>query len=272
MFGNIGDKNFIPPPTRAGGYCRRCKTQHWLGPGNTLPHCLKLMEQFENSTTVNLFSAQVEDDKSLELSCLFGPARGKMFGVMECQRPDGTITILRAFSGQFNGRWLINGWAPPLFEVDDFRTLTRSREREIKELGRRIEKSSRFGDDWLKLRKTRRQLSRDLMRDIHGLYRVNNFRGESVALGNAFFGKSGIPAGTGDCCAPKLIDYAARNKLRPLGISEFYWGLKNKSGNCAHGSFNSACREKCQPLLGFMLCGLDQKSASKAMLPPAGER
>jgi hypothetical protein len=95
------------------------------------------------------------------------------------------------------------------------------------------------------------------MLDIHGLYRLTNFRGETASLEEAFIGSNGIPTGTGDCCAPKLLNYAAKNNLRPLGISEFFWGKENRSGGHRHGAFAASCAEKCQPILGFMLCGLN---------------
>jgi tRNA pseudouridine32 synthase/23S rRNA pseudouridine746 synthase len=66
--------------------------------------------------------------------------------------------------------------------------------------------------------------------------------------------------GVGECCAPKLLNYAALNGLKPLGLSEFYWGKENKSGTRKHGEFYPACAEKCQPILGFMLCGIKERN------------
>ncbi len=180
-----------------------------------------------------------------------------MFGVMECLQPDGTRVVLQAFSGQYNGLWLVDGWMPPLFAVSDFLALTITVEQQIKQLGREIALREPHSCDWLALRKKRRLLSRSLMSDIHALYTLNNFRGEKATLVEAFIGDNGIPTGTGDCCAPKLLNFAARNKLRPLGISEFFWGRENRSGSRQHGIFTSSCAEKCQPVLGFILCGLD---------------
>lgn len=246
----------IQTDTRAGGYCRRCGKEHWLGSGNTIALALQLMHQFQEHCTIDLFSAPSTGDEALQLDYLFGPARGKMFGLMECRADDGTVVVLRAFSGQYNGRWLVEGWAPPLFEVDDFITLTHTREKKIKELGALIDQSRRHSQPWQLLRKKRRRLSQELMQDIHALYSVRNFRGETVSLKEAFTGMSGIPTGTGDCCAPKLLNFAARNHLYPLGICEFYWGRENRSNSHRHGTFTSSCREKCAPVLGFMLCGL----------------
>ena len=243
---------------KTGGFCKRCGREHWLGPANSLHHCQELMHQFDCLGTIDLFSTAPGTGSALETAPLFGPARGKMFGVMECLKPDGTIIFLRAFSGQYNGVWLVDGWAPPLFDIDDFLAMTTVKEKQIKQLGAKIDQGVPHSSDWLAQKKERRQLSRRLMQDIHGLYRLSNFRGETTTLAEAFTGKNGIPTGTGDCCAPKLLNFAAKNDLHPLGISEFFWGRENKSGQHQHGSFTSSCVEKCQPILGFMLCGREE--------------
>jgi hypothetical protein len=67
-----------------------------------------------------------------------------------------------------------------------------------------------------------------------------------------------MPTGTGDCCGPKLLAQAAIEGLRPLGLAEFYWGRENRSGSRRHTTFSASCPEKCGPILGFMLCGLDE--------------
>lgn len=246
-----------PATIRTGGFCLRCGREHWLGPGNTQHLCRELTRQFDSLGTIDLFSTPPGSVSTLETAPLFGPARGKMFGVMECLKPDGTNVILYAFSGQYNGFWLAEGWAPPLFEIDDFLALTVDKEKQIKQLGREIDKCSPHSSDWLVQRKKRRLLSRQLMRDIHSLYRLANFQGVTATLEEAFTGNNGIPTGTGDCCAPKLLNFAAKNNMHPLGISEFFWGKENISGGHRHGSFTSSCVEKCQPILGFMLCGLE---------------
>ncbi|TKB28509.1 hypothetical protein FCL47_03230 [Desulfopila sp. IMCC35006] len=246
-----------PPQIRTGGYCRKCDQEHWLGPGNTVPHCRSLMHHLARRQTINLFSTGLEESVALETAPLFGPARGKMFGVMECLAPDGTTVIVHAFSGQYNGLWLVDGWAPPLFEVDEFLAMTVDTEKQIKQIGRQIDQCQPHSFDWLALRQERRHISRTLMGDIQSLYMLHNFRGEKATIHEAFFGTNGIPTGTGDCCAPKLLNFAAQRKLHPLGISEFFWGRENKSGGQRHTVFSSSCAEKCQPILGFMLCGLD---------------
>ena len=97
------------------------------------------------------------------------------------------------------------------------------------------------------------------MKDIHNLYELHNFCGEKKSIYEAFCLPKGIPTGTGDCCAPKLLNYAALKNLKPIGLAEFYWGAENRSGSRQHGEYYSCCENKCQPILGYMLCGLDKQ-------------
>jgi hypothetical protein len=187
-------------------------------------------------------------DARFSTDYLLGPARGQMFGVLECRAADGNLVVLRAFSCQYNGEWRVDGWVPPVLDVVEFHRITEPVDREIKALDRMISEGATPG-----LIQRRRALSRDLTTRIQGLYRFTNFRGQTRPLTEVFQG--GIPTGAGDCCAPKLLNHAALQGLTPLGISEFYWGRENRSGTRRHGEFYPACAEKCQPILGFMLCG-----------------
>ena len=45
------------------------------------------------------------------------PGGGKMFGVLVAEDPAGQVGYLAAFSGMLGGRWLLEGFAPPLFDV-----------------------------------------------------------------------------------------------------------------------------------------------------------
>lgn len=247
----------VSPTLQISGFCRNCGKTHRLGVGNCLQHSHDLMQSFEDLGTINLLSTHPTSAADLKTSSLFGAARGKMFGVMECTKSDGKVVFLYAFSGQYNGLWLVDGWVPPLFEVDQFYELTVNTEKQIKQLGNDIDQCTPHSRQWLSLRKKRRLLSRSLMRDIHNLYSLSNFRGKSASLEEAFNGHS-IPTGTGDCCAPKLLNFAAKNNLQPTGMAEFFWGKENRSGSQSHGVFSSSCKEKCQPILGFMLCGLEE--------------
>ena len=65
------------------------------------------------------------------------------------------------------------------------------------------------------------------------------------------------PAGAGECAAPKLLQYAYLNKLKPIAMAEFWWGKSPSSEIRKHKQFYPSCRGKCEPILGHMLEGLD---------------
>lgn len=245
----------------ASGYCRACGTVHTLPTGAAELHCRQLIHHFLGNETIDL-RPTADSDPRLSTAYLFGPARGKMFGVLECCGQDGAAVIVRAFSGQYDGQWLVPGWAPPLFEVEEFSAVNTPSERLIKDFGRQLSELEPESPAWRELVQKRREMSRQLMRELHGIYRLNNFRGETRTLPGAYTGDGGIPTGTGDCCAPKLLNFAATRNLTPISIAEFYWGQDNRSGSRRHGRFYPSCREKCQPILGFLLCGLSNSHAT----------
>ncbi len=254
-FCNLENLQQLPVPS--GGYCRRCHNEHRLGPGDTLAACRRLMEDLERQTTIDLFPGSSSPDPALTTDYLFGPARGKMFGILEGRDQEGQRRFLYAFSGQYNGRWLVDGWVPPLFDTATYASINEPAERRIKEIGGAMARWREAAEHYQPLRRERAALSRQLMRDLHHLYRLRNFRGEEVSMAQAFVGGGGMPTGTGDCCAPKLLGAALRLGLYPLGLSEFYWGRENRAGTRHHGEFSPACPEKCAPILGYMLCGLE---------------
>jgi len=196
----------------------------------------------------------------LSLDYLQSDARGQMFGVLECLDAHGQPLILKAFSGQYNGVWTVAGWAPPLFDTHAFDALVGDVDQQIKALGSLIDGLPE-GEERRELRRGRKNLSQNLMKEIHALYRIHNFRSEVRPLFDFF--ANGIPTGAGDCCAPKLLNAAARQKLVPQSIAEIFWGRTNRSGTRRQGIFYTACKDKCQPILGFMLCGLGALNGSE---------
>ena len=106
------------------------------------------------------------------------------------------------------------------------------------------------------LKQQRKSLSRQLQAQMHANYKLTNFAGESLPLQQLMAGS--LPTGTGSCCAPKLLHYAATHNLKPLAMAEFWWGLPSSNGEKVQGEFYGACAERCQPLMGFLLSGLSQ--------------
>ncbi len=204
------------------------------------------------------FDGQTINPEKICTDFLYGEARGKMFGVLVCEKTDGEQLTIKAFSGQYNGLWDVVGWVPPLFDVHDFWQLLNPIEKKIKELGRRLENMADGSTEQGRVKQLRKELSQTLMKKIHELYRLHNFKKQQCSLTDLFPQKQGIPTGTGDCCAPKLLNYAARNQLKPIGLAEFYWGKSNRSATRSQGIFYPACTSKCGPILGFLLCGIKE--------------
>ncbi len=237
------------------GYCRRCGRVHGLDGFRARGHALELMDRLDRFGRIDFSTVSLQAGKDCSIHQLFGSARGKMFGVLLCRDTFEKEVVLQAFSGQFNGHWRVDGWVEPLFDVEQFHRLNGPREKEVKDLGRKMETVPVGSREHLELRRRRKKKSRRLMEDIFSLYRVPNFRGEGCSLAEVFAGAGGMPTGTGDCCAPKLLAHAARNNLMPLSLAEFYYGRDNASASCIHKAFYPPCSTRCQPIIGYMLCG-----------------
>ncbi len=244
------------------GYCERCGKPHVLPEGNSRAHCMELIEIFKEKNRIDFTVSKEDANPKCTTRYLFGKARGKMFGVMECLQPNGSVTFLHAFSGQYNGLWEVKGWVPPLFDVKIWEQTNFYVEKKIKQLGRVIKHLPPDCPERMEYLQKRKKLSQELMKKLHALYYLKNFRGTRHPLSEVFPGEAGIPTGTGDCCAPKLLNFASHHGLVPLSMTEFYWGKENKSNSRHHGHIYPSCIDKCQPILGFMLCGLKQGSIS----------
>lgn len=65
------------------------------------------------------------------------------------------------------------------------------------------------------------------------------------------------PSGTGECCEPKLLQYAFTHGMRPIEMAMFWWGKAPKTEIRQHKQFYPACNGKCKPLLTWMLKGMN---------------
>ena len=108
------------------------------------------------------------------------------------------------------------------------------------------------------LQQKRKQMSDALQRWLFAQYRVLNALGAERCLIDIFADAIHAlpPAGAGDCCAPKLLQYAYRHALRPICMAEFWYGASPVSEIRHHLQYYPACRSKCLPILTFMLKGL----------------
>lgn len=168
---------------------------------------------------------------------------GKMFGVLMY---DGGY--LAAFSAKLDGSYHHEGFVPPVYEMTE------------EPIG------------------TNKEESRRLQRLLFANYNFVNGRGESKNLLEIFKEEKPIipaeewfsselkiknyelrmpPAGAGECCAPKLLQYTLTHGLKPLSLAEFWVGAPSKTEIRQEGAFYAPCSGKCVPILRHMLEGLE---------------
>ena len=186
------------------------------------------------------------------------PSEGKMFGVLVAEDSNDGLGFLAAYSGLLCGR---NDWeyfVPPVFDAQQPDGYFKQKEREISVLNQHPSADNQH---------LNRQMSQNLQLWLFHQYRMLNANGDTrdlVEIWRDYHQNPKIqkrfplpPGGTGDCCAPKLLQYAYQHQLKPVCMAEFWWGPSPASEIRHHGEFYPACRGKCKPVLTWMLQGLD---------------
>lgn len=126
--------------------------------------------------------------------------------------------------------------------------------------------------DILSLKQLRKTLSDALQQWLFSQFHMQNHEGESKDLLEIFrdaalrdypqatIATSRIaalkmvpPAGSGECCEPKLLQYAYQHGYKPLQMAMFWWGESPKEEIRHHLQFYPACNGKCKPILHWML-------------------
>lgn len=117
-----------------------------------------------------------------------------------------------------------------------------------------------FENQLLNLKEKRKNMSNTLQGEIFDSYYFLNFKKEKRSLQSIFQNTIDHkpPAGAGECAAPKLLQFAFENDLKPICLGEFWWGASPKSEVRVHKQVYPACRGKCEPILGHMLEGVEQ--------------
>ena len=178
---------------------------------------------------------------SLDQSLLI--QEGKMLGVLKVEDEKGAVDYLYAFSGTVGGRAVLPGFVPPIYDLTEPEGYFRRREAEISAMPAGPERAA---------------ASAELQAWLFEQYRVSNARGETLSIREVFARRGLVPpGGTGDCAAPKLLQYAYDHKLTPIAMGEFWYGASPASEVREQGRFYPSCTGKCGPLLSFMLEGLE---------------
>lgn len=219
--------------------------------------------------------------------------RGKMLGVLVVRRDDGTTGYLAAYSGLLAGR---NDWpffVPPVFDAQQpdghfkqtearISAMNKSLSQGVSTLSESSETLSPQGGQLADMKQQRKLLSEELQLWLFRQYRMLNRHGEVkdlVEIWRDYHSSERIrsrfplpPGGSGDCCAPKLLQYAYQHQMQPLQIAEFWYGQSPRGEVRHHRQFYPACRGKCRPILSFMLQGLDvEPEATVAMAQEQAE-
>lgn len=135
------------------------------------------------------------------------------------------------------------------------------------------ERMSELQNDIDSLRRRRAIMSENLQDWIFRQYIVHNNLGQESSISEIFADKGLIPpGGTGECAAPKLLEYAYRNGLEPLAMGEFWYGKNSETAVRIHGRFYPSCTSKCGPLLCFMLKGIPGFAETRKMTAFPTER
>ncbi len=205
-------------------------------------YCLKLQSNLDTHQSLDF-----EGNREVSTDYLFGPAKGMMFGVLVCSDRDGNEVVLKAFSGQYDGQWQVPGWVLPALDIVQYDSLIQASAAAIGDLSHTIENGNK------ELLEQRKKLSQSTQRDIYNLYRFHCIDGTITTI-KEIFGTKLPPTGTGDCCAPKLLNHAFQHGLKPISMAEFFYG--EPTHHKEHKEFYSPCDERCKPLLSHLL-GLD---------------
>lgn len=210
----------------------------------------------------NALIAHIDADESLRSRF----AEGKMMGVLMVKNPelpeDECIQYLYAFSGLAGGRSKIEGFVPPIFDLQDPGGHFKKSEAEISLINHKLDfllqNESENAVLIKELKSKRREMSINLQDWIFHRYIVLNAEGESRSIFDIFADRGLVPpGGTGDCAAPKLLQHAYLHGLKPLAMGEFWYGASPLKEVRRQGSFYPSCTGKCGPLLAYMMRGLD---------------
>ena len=141
-----------------------------------------------------------------------------------------------------------------------------------------------FQENLQQMKQLRKTLSDALQQWLFMQFQMLNDQGESkdlleifrdeALLGNHDIVSSRVaamkmvpPAGSGECCEPKLLQYAYQHGLKPLQMAMFWWGESPKEEIRHHLQYYPACNGKCKPILHWMLpASVFESSASDALI------
>lgn len=193
-------------------------------------------------------------------------SRGKMFGILTARNTNGDTVILKAYSGQIMGRSDWEGYVPAIFDYLQEDGYFKTHEAEISLINKRIKEAEvllpkgKRSAEVERMKAERKERSNFLQRWLFSQFMLTSHSGQKESVLQVFkeyastnkLKQSLPPGGTGECCAPKLLQYANDHQLEPLELVEFWYGASPKGEVRHHGQYYEPCQAKCQPILWFL--------------------
>ena len=208
-------------------------------------------------------------------------AKGKMLGVMIVEHKDlsrvhylnSKYSFIAAYSGVVNLDPLTSDghpfFVPPVYDLNNPSDYYKEEERNISAINRQIEELQKHADANKPkisiLKRERKGRSKALQEWIFSRFNFVNRHNVARNIIDIFEdAKRGLPpGGSGECAAPRLLQFAFTHGLVPVAMAEFWYGIspkvvyKDQSGEHelrrVHLQFYPSCIEKCSPLLSYML-------------------
>jgi tRNA pseudouridine32 synthase/23S rRNA pseudouridine746 synthase len=180
--------------------------------------------------------------------------KGKMFGILVVQKEDNTYSYLGTVSGKLPNNATCNKFIPSIFDDSVGNFFINKGMTELTEIGNQIKDSNNPSEiDLLKEKSRRKSIA--LQQRLFENYNFLNLSGKERNLLEIFKGSShgNPPSAAGECVAPKLLQYAIYNQLKPIALTEFWWGNPIKNKGKEHTVFYPACKDRCRPILEYML-------------------
>lgn len=168
---------------------------------------------------------------------------GVMLGVLVCKDTDGHKIILKAVSGNSlvpnvthknsqpqivlqasddsSTNSISEMWVPPIVDSSVIMETLFPNDKKIHELTDEL-KLATTDSERRKISEERSALTTESLAKVHALYKFHTASGRVLSLREICKVKL-PPTGTGDCCAPKLFDYAFSHGLAPISMDEVFY-------------------------------------------------
>lgn len=195
--------------------------------------------------------------------------QGIMVGVAVCQKPEGSSVVLNTVSGiskRIKGSESagLGIFVEPIVSSAEIEKALQKNDFQIHQLTEKInflkEKRKRSdgkfenqSEEEIQFVKKRLDLCDESLKKVFNLYSFHCADGKVRSLLEICRKKQKNlpPTGTGDCCAPKLLDFAFKNQLAVKSLAEVFYGESNKFR--INGKLYGPCDERCSLILPEIL-------------------